>query len=196
MTSKRPDLYAILEVSPARNPGRDRPRLPLTAAPAPPGHPCPRRRIAQRLIRRSAPTHPHRLHGAPRPRPPSPLRPGRQAPITAPTPATPAAAQTPPRIRPAAHRRRPRLLAALITSSVGRIAPTWTLLAGSADCPDHVPHGRRCSPRCSLGRSTEPSRGRRSANGPARPLRERWDSPRTPRTTSSDGITRDGASAT
>src|SRR6476620_11285192 len=34
------------------------------------------------------------------------------------------------------------------------------------------------------------------ANGPARPLRERWDSPRTPRTTSSDGITRDGASAT
>src|SRR4029077_14149348 len=104
----------------------------------PPGHQCPRRRIAQRLIRRGAPTHPRRLHGAPRPHPPSPLRPGGQAPITATPPKTPAAAQTAPRIRPAAHRRRPRLLAALTTSSVGRIAPTGTQLAGSAARPAHL----------------------------------------------------------
>jgi hypothetical protein len=98
--------------------------------------------------------------------PPSPLRPGGQAPFTATIPATPAVAQTPPRIRPAAHRRRPRLLAALSTSSVGRVGPTWTLLAGSADCPDHVPHGGRCSFHAAWGDRPSDRRGGGAQTGP------------------------------
>jgi molecular chaperone DnaJ len=195
MTSKRPDLYAILEVSPHATQAEIghayrsllRRHHPDTRAPVDESHSASSDAALQLILA---------AYTVLRDRPAEPTTTGRSGAVHSHDPGNPRS-----RSNTTAHTTSRPSSPAPSTGSVEYLE-RWE----SRSDVDTARGLRRLSRPCpsrwamllsrSLGRSTERSPRRRSANGPARPLRGRWDSPRTPRTTSSDGITRDGASAT